>query len=264
MKRILTIVLLAALLFGTAEAQYGRGKWGRTGPERTWGRGGYGGKFSPTDILSNILACESDRGITMDDFNRVSQWDDFSGQGNHLPQAVGGNQPLFKTADGTFGNQPYILFTPEEWLRLLAFATGDLTPPFTIVCVLTSAAASTYFIYGSGIDNAFYLYRSANALKITAGTVREIHAAVWGGYSSATVSTTIWNEAASKYYEDLVEQAIAAGTIGAGAFKGVTVGGRKDATIQFNGKMAAFYVFNAALADADRINMIDYLIRKYK
>lgn len=50
----------------------------------------------PTGTLNSWFM--ADAGVTKNGSNRISQWDDQSGNGNHLVQATGANQPLYDSS----------------------------------------------------------------------------------------------------------------------------------------------------------------------
>lgn len=61
----------------------------------------YGSGGSGLPVIGSTLThhYKTDGGITKDGSNRISQWDDMSGNGNHLVQATGSNQPLHNSSN---------------------------------------------------------------------------------------------------------------------------------------------------------------------
>lgn len=79
-------------------------------------------------------------GITMDGSNKVSLWNDKSGQGNNAVQATYSQQPVFTAA--VINNQPVLRFTAASSQTMVV--STNFPAPVTVLCVerLTSGANS--------------------------------------------------------------------------------------------------------------------------
>ena len=67
---------------------------------KPYGVGKYGSAFSPMDLTSLYAWYRSDRGITKDGSNRVSKWNDLSGNAHHVVQTGDANKQPLWTANG--------------------------------------------------------------------------------------------------------------------------------------------------------------------
>ena len=91
----------------------------------TYKTDGRGGSFSPKDLGNLELWCKWNQGITVTG-SGVSQWDDQSGNGNHLKQATDGNRPA-KQSDGS------ILFDGvDNFLKADAFTLNQPTTVYLL------------------------------------------------------------------------------------------------------------------------------------
>lgn len=69
--------------------------------------------------LSIELWLRADTGITMDSSNRISKWEDQSGNDRDYEQSTAADQPLFVSTSSDFGDQPVVRFDSSntEWLK---------------------------------------------------------------------------------------------------------------------------------------------------
>lgn len=106
-----------------------------------------------------VLDLDPALGITMDGSNRVSQWEDQSGQGNHFVQATGVNQPLW-TETLPYHEMPCVEFDGALGARYMDCVKGDMfrnVPGITVVIVLRTAGSGWqhYFDVSKGNSIAY-------------------------------------------------------------------------------------------------------------
>ena len=78
----------------------------------------------------------------------VSQWNDISGNGNHLTQATAVDQPLYNSASPATVEFDGV----SEFMQGGAFTQGVIAQPLTIVIVCQTIALATQTVYVDGID----------------------------------------------------------------------------------------------------------------
>ena len=79
---------------------------------------------------------QADIGITKDGSNRISQWDDQSGNGNHLVQATGANQPLHDSTQQLNGIDAVYMAGTQTFAEFMT-CTGSIDYNSTIFIVAT-------------------------------------------------------------------------------------------------------------------------------
>ncbi len=127
----------------------------------------------PSSITGLLGWWDATRGITRDSSNLVSQWDDLSGQGNHVTQSSAGVKPYLSRADNvenrilaseTFSNSSLWGYTG---VTVTADATTDYLGASTADRINASAGAGAHNAYQtvSGAAIAGTSYRAAVDLK---------------------------------------------------------------------------------------------------
>lgn len=104
--------------------------------------------FSPLDLSPTLWLDASDESTITEALGKVSQWDDKSGNSNHVTQPAGGLQPV--TGVNTFNSLNIIYFTYDVLVippALLPVFNGDVT--FFVVCNTTANG----FMYPAGGRN---------------------------------------------------------------------------------------------------------------
>lgn len=92
--------------------------------------------FSPSQISGLVMWQRSDQGAA------VSQWNDLSGNGNHLVQATGAAQPVINASNSQYNGFPSVDFASGDYLQ----KTGLSYDAFTIfgVCRIVSGVGYVY------------------------------------------------------------------------------------------------------------------------
>jgi lysophospholipase L1-like esterase len=111
--------------------------WSRFGPSMSRRRG----SFSPLQLTSLRAWYKSDVGITI--ATGVSQWNDQSGNGNHLVQATGGAQPL--RTNNSINNLPAITFDGVNDFMVNAFTINQPETVFALVRQRTWTSSDIIF-----------------------------------------------------------------------------------------------------------------------
>ena len=124
------------------------------------------GKFQPKDLQGLVLHCRNQRGITNTGLG-VSQWDDVSGQGNHLKQATDTNRPLIgDIASDIITNGDFA--TDTIWTKQTGWTISGGVGVGTSVPAFTSIFQTVSFS-----DNKFYRV-TFDVVTVTAGGVLPI------------------------------------------------------------------------------------------
>lgn len=82
----------------------------------------------------------------------VSQWDDQTGNGNHVVQGTAGNQPTVST-DAINGNDAISFDGVDDYLRDDAFSGGTLAFPVTVGIVLKPDPSTSNALYFAGAQS---------------------------------------------------------------------------------------------------------------
>ena len=251
MKRTIILTLLLCMAV-TASAQFGR-----SGPERQpFGRGAYrrgefGGGWSPLNEPSLFAWYRSDQGIVKDGSDRVSRWDDKSGNVYNISQTNAANMLLWEA--NQINGYPALRIDSgvNDWLTC---SCPNVSAPYMIFVVLKPNAIS----YGKRILSR-HLY--------TRGTVTNAYLGSYIEWTTPVITTefrvytmlykvnasTQWvNDGAGDIDSDCATIA------GLGA---ITIGSTYETTEQF--QIADMIVCSDELADGDRNNVINYLMERY-
>jgi hypothetical protein len=182
----------------------------------------------------------------------VSQWNDLSGNGNHLVQGTGNNQPLYNAAQ--INGRPVLSFDGSNDTLRVAFT---LSQPYTIFCVgrYTGANPSSNYTmfdgftggnrgrhaWGSTTATAGLLANAGTSL-FGAGTYNMTQAAVHEVVFDGANSILSWNGTATN-----------TGNTGTTAPGGLTLGAFGNGSSSFmEGQIAYVLVYSRALLAAER------------
>lgn len=96
---------------------------------------------SPSYFSSNLLCYyEADQGVSLDLSNKVSQWNDLSGNGNHLTQATEGLRPGYSAT--SFNGKPAVVLTSASGAFMSASPTIAAGAPTISLFVVVRANAA--------------------------------------------------------------------------------------------------------------------------
>lgn len=128
--------------------------------------GGGGGSFDPLSIAWDLAFWAEDPSWTNPgDGNAVSQWDDASGNGLHLTQGTGSQQPTYRASTAAFNGQPTVEFA-IDWMSTAGFtaiATGD------VFCVASSETSSFVWAGNDGSHRWDLLHASSGNFALHNG-----------------------------------------------------------------------------------------------
>ncbi|MEK7180506.1 MAG: hypothetical protein AAB706_03445 [Patescibacteria group bacterium] len=144
-----------------------------------------------TGFLLPAIACwlKSDVGITLVG-TKVSQWDDQSGNGEHVTQGTDANRP--EKVDSVIDGYPVVRFLSGGTPRVLAWTTGPTGAQFTAVVVWKQVAATGAYqlaVFGDSLDS----HLGYNDNQPTAEALGALH---WGVESTVgNVYAAMWSNA---------------------------------------------------------------------
>lgn len=107
---------------------------------------------SPFDVPGLILACNPHSTVTKDGSDRCTQWNDLSGNGNHLTQATAANGPVVIAASGSI---PRLMRFDNT--KSMDFPSLSMSQAGTIIAVgKKTAAASNQNVFISNSSGSLY------------------------------------------------------------------------------------------------------------
>lgn len=216
----------------------------------------------PTDIAGLQGWYKADA-LVLNDGDAVATWPDSSGLANDAAQATGANQPIYKTSilngqsvvrfDGTNDFLTVAGITNNTATRTLFFvASATSVPTDRVVWALSGTALmgarnpdAQWFYYGNAVDAAIPI--GGNALTSFATIACRIN---------SVTSVDLYRDEGAVTNLDPEDTFAGAAALTIGANSG---GGAS----WWPGDIAEVIVFNAALSDANRQAMTDYLYAKW-
>jgi hypothetical protein len=117
----------------------------------------------------------------------IAQWNDLSGNGRHLVQATGANQPLFRLTGGP-DNRPSINFVDNTDTMQIATA-GAKARPITVVGVIKNTVADDAALHRAVTFNAQRIGLALDWTTANAFTALDDQAAMAGGTVAGDVTT---------------------------------------------------------------------------
>jgi len=221
--------------------------------------GAAGASFSPDDIAGLQLWLDaSDESTITESSGSVSQWDDKSGNGNHVSQGTAADQPT--TGVNTLNGLNVISWNND----VLANTSLDLVQPLTTFVVVNGGSAGNY-VFDSDEDNGgtnrLSLFKDASTGKFayfatSSGVVGNLAAT-----SGSVVQTVEWNGSSSSMWQN--GSLDVAGATGAAGTDGFRVGRRHDSSFFWVGDIAEILVYDSALSTTDREALEVYLAAKW-
>lgn len=192
----------------------------------------------------------------------VSQWNDKTGNGYHLTQATGVQQP--DTAARTWNGLNVLDFDGSgDILARLTTPTTALPATVFYVGLSDTHAAFTRPFDGGSTGNRPLLYVDASGATWTlAASTTGIPRVVQPG---AKVYSLVYNGASSAFYENGVQYGGTLNT-GSGAFAGLAVGGDTsvvNGSTSYDGWLGEMLIYNSPLGTTDRQTIENYLLNKW-
>jgi len=228
-------------------------------PRTSINRGG----FLPSDVAALICWYDaSDLATITESSGDVSQWDDKSGEGNHLVQATGVNQPT-TGADTQNGKNVITFNDASEYLHVDSFVGGSLSQPNTIFITLlpdSDTAALHTYIDGdtSGQRQLIDQLTTTGNYRIFAGnstpssTVRN---------TSFTQLTAVFNGASSSLRENASE--IHTGNVGSNPVDGINVNANVNEALGGTIRVGEILIYDAEITGTDLTSIEQYLVNRW-
>jgi len=241
----LTLALISLFLNGSSP-------WGRD-CSHSWGRkDALISDFIPTDVSTIYVWYRSDIGVAKDGSNRVSQWDDLTGNGYHLCQVNAANMLLWE--ENQINGYPSLRIDSgaNDWLK---YDCPNLSQPYTIFCVIQHNAST---------QNTRLLARHLYTVGGKTG-------AYIGGYINWTSSISLssfrayamlYNADNSEQWIDFRSGDVQGDQTATGGLTTITIGSTWETCEQF--QIAEYIVYNDELSELDRDKIIRYLMKRYK
>jgi len=219
------------------------------------------GGFVPSDLAGLEAWFDAGQGIILNGV--VSEWQDQSGNGNHLIQLTPANGPSFNP-----GPLPSVQFDGVNDNMATAAFAAPLSQPNTIFLVYarTTGAISGEVVYAGinlGSRNQFTLTGlPPGASNLFAGTLRSGTNSS-GIVNETKISTVVFNEANSKSFFEGVPDTLAAGTIGTQALTGFNLGARPDLTNFAHILVQEAIVYDREITNIEKNQVGNYLANKW-
>lgn len=214
--------------------------------------------FAPLAVSGCKLWLDASQITGKADGEAVSQWNDLSGNANHLLQATSTRQPLYKT--GIKNSLPVVRFDGEDdWMATNAFT---LDMPVTIFSVFQFLTLKGGYGFGSVYDG---LTNNTANLVQSATTLSEYTGGIWG---SQTVAAATFYAHVCVFNGESSYTKLAGGSKVTGSITNVSLGGFRlfcgDANAEnANGDLAELLVYSGALSDEIVANALLYLQGKW-
>lgn len=210
--------------------------------------------FAPTDLSGLEFWFDGNDSSTFDlNVNKVIQWDDKSGNLNHLVQAVDARRPTYNAVTGRV---TFVDVGNGQYLSNLAIA---MTQPNTIYILFqdTLPAGAAGFIF-DGITARQTMLRNANQWTISAG-VGFVCAIASDGLDH--IHTLLFNGAASSQTLDSGVPVV--GNAGAVNLTDFVVGTRDNFTNGWDGEVMEIIGYDKEMPAAEHTQIINYLTTKW-
>jgi hypothetical protein len=209
-----------------------------------------------TEGLKLHLDASRSSTITKDSSNLVSQWNDFSSQGNNISQATSSKQPLF-VADVQNG-KPVIRFDgSNDMLQRTTYVNGALTQPNTVFYV-GKIGGNEDFTFASGTLG------SENSVLTTVSKLTMYAGSIYGADNAVTTLqqyTFLYNTTSSTMRVNGTQTDT--GSVGTHTMQGFTVGANYTDAQWSAIDVCEILVYNGTLSDTNRDKIESYLMEKW-
>lgn len=214
--------------------------------------------FRPTDIANLAAWYRADQGVTIS--TGVSQWNDLSGNGRHLTQATGANQPTFGATAGPNSTPALTFDGSNDSLGVTFTAISQPVHVFGILRTVSLGTSNGGLISGGAVGERPLVVGTPNTNTFTyfGGT----------GISYAHTDTTnhfLWEVVCNGASSSVIRGNTAAGTgsIGTTTLSGVSLG-----LLVGNGSYGAMVlsevaVYSAQISGANLTNLRAYFASRY-
>ena len=258
-------------------------------------RGFFGGAFSPSNIPNLGLWLDANVGVTYDGSNRVSQWNDQSGNGRNVTQtAVASRKPTFLS--NQLNGKPAIdFYGSSNSANVLVGTNKDFMYDAGAASVFVVLASNSLINPPNGDTNVFLIserggspittYAIVAAQQTATSKLNAFMVATPAGQTEFRLSYQLPNGYGTAYDQTWrIATMIDTGTSMSGYVNGelgVTVGytltrgttpsptefligaNTSGATSSFNARVAEIIIYSRALNDTERVQVENYLKSKW-
>lgn len=219
--------------------------------------------FNPATIGNLKIWLKADKGVIYSGSNKVSRWNDQSGNGHDFIQNTGANQPNYIGGRSTLGNKPAVQFirTSSFFLTNSTYSTSSTDHTAFFVLDLSSTTA---------VQDLFYTQTGPLVLSAISATTGRIgyYDGAWKEATGQTTGVQLLSYTMTTGSGGLVRKnqaLIVSQTYTARAAGGTnTIGSAVDGLSQYlDGYLAEVVIFDKSLSSAERLTVDQYLINKY-
>ena len=220
------------------------------------------GGVEPDEISDMIFwhDASDSSSITKDGSNKVSQWNDKSGNAHHLTQSASSEKPLWTSASRN--SLDTIDFQGTVYMQHSAFTVE--AQPLTLFVVFQAPTQAQIPIDGLGSSNRIFVGTggSNDILKIWAGTTLAGNTNVAGNWS---YGHAVFNGTSSSHdFTDGTNSSTASGNAGTNGSNGLTVGTLYTAASDFwQGEMAEIIMYGKEVTGDELTGLRSYLESKW-
>lgn len=212
--------------------------------------------FSPLDISGLVAWYDASVLSSVHaTLGRVSQWDDLSGNGNHLLQGTGSVQPL--SGVDTINGLNVLKFDAPARNDFMVATGVTIAQPFTAIFVVKAATlGSNAQVLTNLTPGGATVWADGGKWSLYAGSVADTAVSV---DTSAHVITAIFNGASSKFYLDGSD--ISGGNPGTNGRTTIAIGA--DGVNAWNGDIASGVFYDSILSTGNRHSLEDLLQEEF-
>ena len=212
----------------------------------------------PTPIFPNpTLWLRADAGVVKDGDDKVSQWQDQSGNDYHAEQGSQSLKPLL--VDVGVNGKPVLRFDGSQ--SLLIYFPVTFTNPYTFFIVGKSdysGSSNSWFFSGEGDFPALFQFASSN-LRFNGGNgINYPKTSPWGDYYLYSIN---FNGGDSSAFENGIP--IISGNLGTSSFSNLRIGARNNGAERLVGDISEIIIYNSPFSDPQRQSVENYLMAKY-
>lgn len=217
---------------------------------------------TPDEIPDLIAWFDADDSSTIAIGVGVSQWDDKSGEGNHVVQSTGTKQPVVVTEVVNGKDALYFDGTGDTLQTSSGFSSGALTQPYTTVLVVqgdVDGASSGYYFDGDDSVNRVQLRDLSDKLNMNAGISLTAAESIVSDYTYLLIE---FDGANSEMFRE--NNSILSGHAGNKVLDGLTLAAQYTGTAAYgNMTLAEFLIYDDRLTTDEKNDLTDYIETKY-
>ena len=225
--------------------------------------------FQPTDIAGCELWLDAEQGVYKDagttlaaNNETVQQWNDQSGNGNHVSQSTAVNRPTYKTSG--INSKASIDF--DGIGDFMDSTTPVVSAPNTVFAVFNQ---TTNTINGGVVwdsdsgDRHNFFWRNSSGFYEAAAVNAEV--TTISTLTADYIAAVVYNGASSSIHMNGADVGDGSVDLGSNSLNGITVGAlRSNITGWYmDGQIAELVVYNSVLSTADRQAVETYLADKW-